>query len=120
MKKLEIFEPSMCFGTGASSANNELLRLALVLKEVSAQGGQMHMYNLATDSQMFLQNTEVIAMLDNDQSELSITVLDGKIVLSKRYPTNAEIETYLNISLGNVQSAESNKTDEPRPVGHCC
>jgi hypothetical protein len=120
MKKLEIFEPSMCCSTGTSYIDNEMMRIESVLKEVTTQGGQMHRYNLATEPQIFLQNPKVIALLDNGESELPVTVLGGEIVLSKRYPTNEEIEAYLNVSLGNVKSAESNKNDKPKSISRCC
>jgi hypothetical protein len=85
MKKMIIFDPAMCCSTGVCgpSVDPQLLRVSTVLNRLKNKGIVVQRYNLTNNPQAFVDNT--------------ITVLDGKIVKTKAYPTNEEFSKMLDI-----------------------
>lgn len=101
MSKMEIFEPAMCCETGVCGVgvDKELLRIATVFDTLKKQGIEAKRYNLNSSPMAFVENAEVNAMLKGGVEVLPVTLVDGKVVLTKRYPSNEEIESYLNVKL---------------------
>ena len=103
MKKMTLYEPAMCCPTGLCGVgvDPELLRISTVLNTLRKNGIVVERYNLTSAPQEFVRNKDVNQMLSNEGEEsLPITVVDGRIVLTKRYPKNSEIAVLLEIDEG--------------------
>lgn len=100
MRRMVIFEPAMCCPTGVCgpSVDPELLRISTVINNLKSNGIQIERYNLANSPQAFVDNREINKMLnDNGVEILPVTVVNGKVVKTKTYPTNAEISRLLGV-----------------------
>ena len=100
MKTMSIYEPAMCCSTGVCgpSIDPELLRISTVLDILEKYGIKINRYNLASSPQEFISNAEVNQILtDEGVDALPIVLVDGKIVLTKRYPSNNELADLLSI-----------------------
>lgn len=105
MIKMEIFEPAMCCSTGVCgpSVNPQLLRITTVVNNLKKKGIIIQRYNLNNNPKEFVNNKEINELIKSNGIEiLPITVLEGKIVQTKNYPTNEEIAKYLDIKIENV------------------
>lgn len=100
MKKMILYEPSMCCPTGLCgvSIDPELLRISTVLNKLKNNGIEIQRYNLSNSPYEFVSNKIVSDFIKQKGVEgLPVTVLDDKIVISGRYPTNEEIINMLEI-----------------------
>jgi hypothetical protein len=100
MKKMIIFEPAMCCSTGVCgpSVDPELLRLSTVINNLKKNGILVERYNLSSNPQIFVDNTEINRMLNTNGVEiLPVTMVDDKVVKIKNYPTDEEICKHLDI-----------------------
>jgi len=86
MKKMIIYEPAMCCSTGLCGVgvNPELLRISTVLASLEKNNVKVERYNLTNAPQEFLKNAEVNQLISKSVDVLPVTVLDGKVVLTKR------------------------------------
>ena len=102
MAKIRIYEPAMCCSTGVCgpSVDEELLRISTVVDKIKSKNFDIKRFNLANDSDEFVKNESVNKLLNEKEEEaLPIVILDDKIVLSGRYPTNKELEEMTGIKL---------------------
>jgi len=100
MRKVVIFEPAMCCETGVCgpSVDPELLRISTVISNLKSNGIQIERYNLTGNPQAFVDNQEINKMLnDNGIEILPVTMVNGRVVKSKTYPTNAELSKLLGV-----------------------
>jgi hypothetical protein len=100
MKRMVIFEPAMCCDTGVCgpSVDPELLRISTVINNLRSNRILVERYNLASNPQAFVNNQEINKMLnDNGVEILPVTMVNGRVVKSKTYPTNAEISKFLGV-----------------------
>lgn len=100
MRKVVIFEPAMCCDTGVCgpSVDPELLRISTVINNLKSNGILIERYNLASNPQAFVDNQEINKMLNDQGIEiLPVTMVNGKAVKSKAYPTNPEISKLLGV-----------------------
>lgn len=103
MKTMFIYEPAMCCETGLCGVgvDSELLRISTVVGALKKNGIEIKRYNLSNAPQEFVKNKEVNTLMMNEGVEiLPITVFDGKIIKTGKYPTNDEIATTLGIPVG--------------------
>lgn len=101
MKKMSIYEPAMCCSTGICgvSVDPELLRISTVLNTLKNNGIKVERYNLSNAPQEFINNNEVNEFINKyGVDKLPVTVLDGKIVVIGRYPTNEEFKNFIELS----------------------
>ncbi|HEX3076651.1 MAG TPA: arsenite efflux transporter metallochaperone ArsD [Lachnospiraceae bacterium] len=100
MKKMQIFEPAMCCSTGLCGVgvDPELLRISTVLNSLQKNGVIVDRFNLSNAPQEFITN-EVVNIFINEKGvdDLPVTVLDGEIVVTGRYPKNEEFIKLLEI-----------------------
>ena len=111
MKKMAIYEPAMCCPTGICGVgvDPELLRISTVLNTLKKNGVIVDRYNLTNSPQEFVNNTEINKLMMSEGVEiLPVIVVDGKIMITKRYPTNDEFIDLLNVS-------GSYSVGEPKP-----
>lgn len=100
MKTMEIFEPAMCCSTGLCgvSIDPELLRVATNLNNLKDRGIIVNRYNLSSSPAAFISNPTVNKELhENGGDNLPLILVNGEIVIKKRYPTNEEFCKLLEI-----------------------
>ena len=118
MKTMSIYEPAMCCETGICgvSVEPELLRISTVFNNLQKNGITAARFNLNSAPQAFINNSDINKLIMGDGVEsLPATVIDGKIVKTKAYPTNEEIVAWLKIPASFLEAAEAKKGD-----GGCC
>jgi hypothetical protein len=100
MEKMIIFEPAMCCSTGlcGPGVDRNLLRVSTVINILKNKDIVVTRYNLSSDPQAFVDNKVINEMLkSNGVDFLPATIVDGKVVKTKEYPTNAEFCKLLEI-----------------------
>jgi len=122
LKNMSIYEPAMCCSTGLCGVgvDPELLRISTVLNSLKKHGIEAERYNL-TNAPMRFVTTQVINQLVNQKGvdELPATVLDGKIVITGRYPTNEEIAKMLNVPMTFLTEEQKAVKVTPKRAGGC-
>lgn len=111
-KKIEIYEKALCCETGVcgTEVDVELLRITSAVAELKAKGVDIERANLSTKPERFINNAVVSGLIKERGVEiLPLTLLDGKVVKEKIYPTNAELEAWAGIKLS-----------EKKNGGYCC
>lgn len=111
MKTMFIYEPALCCETGVCgvSVDPELLRISTVANNLKKNGVTLQRYNLNSNPQAFVDNTDINQLIMKDGIEaLPATVVDGQIVKTKAYPTNGEIVMWLNISADDLVERADN------------
>jgi len=116
MKKMQMYEPAMCCPTGlcGPSIDPELIRISTVLDTLGKNGVIVDRFNLTSAPQEFVKNTKVNERLTDEGIEvLPIIVIDEKIVITKRYPSNDEFIKLLELPsgiLGKDEPVDTNKS----------
>ena len=96
---VEIFDPPMCCPTGicGPTIDQALLDLNEMVMALQSQGVSMARYQMTSHPNAFLGNAEVMKLVREQQmAVLPITVVHGKVVKTKTYPSLVEVKTYLN------------------------
>jgi hypothetical protein len=103
MRKMQIFEPTMCCEAGLCGVgvDPELLRISTVLNSLRKNGIEVERFNLSGLPMEFITNKEINKLISEKKcvGNLPITVLDEEIVITNRYPTNEEFAKLLNIPM---------------------
>ena len=123
MKKMIIFDPAMCCSTGVCgpAVNPNLLRVSTVINRLKNKGIVVERYNLTANPQAFVDNSIINQMLNSDGVEiLPVTILDGKVVKTKFYPTNEEFSKMLNIPMEYLKTKIQIKTKGYGCGDGCC
>ncbi|WP_313560033.1 arsenite efflux transporter metallochaperone ArsD [Ruminiclostridium cellobioparum] len=118
MKTMSIYEPAMCCETGICGVgvDPELLRVSTVFNNLQKNGVTATRFNLNSAPQAFINNADINKLINSEGVEaLPATIIDGKIVKTKEYPTNEEIAVLLEIPASYLEAPEIKKTD-----GGCC
>ena len=131
MKTMKIYEPAMCCPTGLCGVgvDPELLRISAVLNTLKQSGVEVQRFNLSSAPDEFVKSKAVTEYLQKFGPEkLPVVTVEDIIVITGRYPTNAEFTSWLDLSgdvLG-VQCCEAESScccgseDEPEEDGCCC
>lgn len=128
MKTMQIFEPAMCCSTGLCgvSVDPELLRISTVLNTLKQNKINVERFNLASSPMEFVNNKAVNGFINKfGPKKLPVTVVDGTIVISGRYPTNEEFTSWLDLPatlLGKQASgtAPAKQSGACNCKGGCC
>ena len=126
MKKMYIYEPSMCCPTGLCgvSVDSELLRVSAIVNSLVKNGVKVERFNLSNSPQEFVNNKDLNERMMNEGIEiLPVIVVDGKILITKRYPTNEEFVNLLEVPatfLGETQKQTTKLTVQPNSGGCGC
>jgi len=99
-KKLIIYEGMLCCSTGicGPEPNKALIQLTDDVKRLQAEfpDEKIIRASLSFNAQAYLEEPEVLKLVkENGTDVLPITVLNGKILLKKRYMTYEEMRTAL-------------------------
>lgn len=122
--KMSIYEPALCCDTGVCGVgvDPELLRISTALSNLKKNGVEVKRYNLNNFPQEFIKNEEINKLIMGDGVEsLPATVVDGKIVMTKKYPTNAEIAKLLGVPKNYLgEEKKSSGSNSCCGNGGCC
>lgn len=122
MKKMQIFEPAMCCPTGLCGVgvDPELLRISAVLNSLKKNGIKVDRFNL-TDAPMEFINNQAVNQFINSHSveQLPVTVVDGEIVITGRYPATKDFIDILQIPADLLGEAPDTANDKPAAEGGC-
>ncbi|NLB23810.1 MAG: arsenite efflux transporter metallochaperone ArsD [Clostridium sp.] len=121
--KISIYEAAMCCETGVCGVgvDPELLRISTVLSNLKKHGVVVNRYNLSNAPQEFIENQVINKLIMGDGVEsLPATVVDGKIVMTKKYPTNAEISELFGVPKSYLGEEKKPKADGCCNGGGCC
>lgn len=99
--KIELFEPAMCCTTGlcGPSVDEHLVHLNEDLKRLQAENADLVMERYAINQRpfKFRDNADVYKLVtSNGKKILPITVIDGKVVKTKSYPSYDEMKAALD------------------------
>ena len=123
MKSMQIYEPAMCCSTGLCGVgvDPELLRISTVLNTMEKNGIKVERYNLSNSPQEFIKNKAVNNIIKTEGVEiLPLAVLDGEIIITKRYPTNEEFVKCLNVPMSFVGEQPKEVKAAVAGQGGCC
>jgi hypothetical protein len=102
MKKIEIFDPAMCCSTGlcGPNINPDLMRFAAAVETLKRKGINIERHNLRDVPQLYVENEVINKLLQDYGAEvLPITLVDGKLEVSKIYPTNKQLSEWTGVNL---------------------
>ena len=100
---IEIFDPPMCCPSGLCGPDIDPALLDIneaILKVKKEFDGRVKVerYLLSQQGQKFMQQPEVMKRLQSNGVEiLPLTLVDGKVVKEKSYPTFDEIKNYVGM-----------------------
>lgn len=123
MKKMVIFDPAMCCSTGVCgpSVDNELLRVSTVINRLKNKGILVERHNLTNNPQAFVDNKEINNMLSKDGVDvLPVTMVDGKVVKTKAYPSDEEFCKLLHIPSDYLKAVIRKPSKGCGCKGGCC
>lgn len=97
MTTIQIFDPALCCSTGVCGVDvdQELARFAADVEWVRHLGVQIERFNLAQQPMAFVNQPAVKAALEcSGPSSLPLTVVDGNVQCSGRYPSREELAAW--------------------------
>jgi len=101
MKAIQVFDPALCCSTGVCGVevDQALVSFSADVDWAKGRGAQIERFNLAQQPMAFVDNAAVKGALERSgQDALPLIVIDGKVALSGRYPTRAELAQWLGIA----------------------
>ncbi|NDV14105.1 arsenite efflux transporter metallochaperone ArsD [Crenobacter caeni] len=114
MTKIEIFDPALCCVSGVcgTEVDQALVTFAADFDWAKAQDADIRRYNLAQEPLAFAENAVVKGFLERSGADLlPLTLVNGEIALTGRYPRRAELARFAGISTFAAASA---------PAQSCC
>jgi hypothetical protein len=109
MKKIEIFDPALCCPTGlcGPNVNPDLIRIAAAVEYLKRQGVDIDRHNLRDVPQLYVDNSVVNNYLNENGAEaLPIVIVDGKLELAGKYPTNIQLTEWTGVNLDVISQLE--------------
>lgn len=100
MKSIQVFDPALCCSSGVcgTDVDQALVNFAADVDWARQQGVQVERFNLAQQPMAFAQAAEVKAALERSgEAALPLTVMDGQVKLSGRYPLRDELKQWLDL-----------------------
>ncbi len=124
MKTMAIYEPAMCCETGICgvSVDPELIRISTVLNALKKNGVEVKRYNLSNAPMEFVNNKVINQYINEKGPEgLPAVLLDDEIIITGRYPSNAEFIKLLSIPESYLSEPKAaNKGGCCCSDGKCC
>ncbi len=97
--RVEIFDPPLCCPSGVCgpTVDQTLLDVNEMILTLKAEGVSVERYQMATHPAAFLNNSEVMRLVREQQmAALPIIVVRGQVVKVGAYPTLAEVKSHLH------------------------
>lgn len=98
--KIQIYDPALCCSSGlcGPSPNPALIKMNDAVLALKKQEVEVERFNLAQQPKAFIANKSVGELLhSNGKKILPITVVDGEVFKTERYPTYEELCEKLGI-----------------------
>lgn len=98
---VKIYDPALCCPTGLCGVNidPELMRIAVVIESLKKKGIVIERFNLRDHPQIYVENKVINTYLMKESAEvLPITTLNDEVVLTKQYPSNIQLATWLHVN----------------------
>ena len=99
----------MCCSTGVCgpSVDPELTRVATAVFLLEKKGIDIKRYNLGSEPQEFIDNTQVEALLNEKGTEaLPTVIVNGEVQLTGQYPTNEQFANWSNVSVDDLTKSQ--------------
>lgn len=96
---VQIYDPPMCCSTGLCGPTQDqtLLDVNEMILDLKKNGYQVERYQMTTQPQVFLGNSEVMRLVREKQMDaLPVVTVHGKVVAVGRYPKLTEIQEILS------------------------
>ena len=96
---VQIFDPPMCCSTGLCGPTQDqtLIDINEAIHALKSRGIGVERYQMTTQPAAFLNNPEVMRLIQEKQTScLPITVVGGSVVKTGGYPSLQELERSLN------------------------
>jgi len=96
---VELFDPPLCCPSGVCgpTIDQALLDVNEMVLALKAVGVQVERYQMTTNPNAFLGNSEVMRLVREQQlAALPITAVRGQVIKAGAYPTLAEVQASLN------------------------
>ena len=78
------------------------------------QGGSLYRFNLAQQPLVFAETPAVSSFLELTGEEgLPVTLVDGQVVLTGRYPSRAELIRYAGLELPKAPESDGADVEQP-------
>ncbi|TVR29275.1 MAG: arsenical resistance operon transcriptional repressor ArsD [Spirochaetaceae bacterium] len=105
--QIEIFDPPMCCPGGLCGPAIDPALLDVneaVLKLKNEHGIKVDRYLLQQQGQKFMENPQVLELLQQHGTDvLPLTVVNGKVVKQREFPTYDELMSYVDNSVASAQ-----------------
>jgi len=114
MKTIQVFDPALCCSTGVCGVNvdQQLVTFAADVDWAKQNGAKIERFNLAQQPSAFAERAVVKGYLERSGQEgLPLTLVDGEIALTGRYPNRKELARWAGIKQRAI---------EIKPAGSCC
>lgn len=121
MKKLSIYDPSLCCSTGVCGVDVDqaLVDTSANVDWLKSQGADVERFNLSHQPMAFVENATVKALLEEiGENALPVIMLDGDVVAQGRYPARDELAGWLGLESDGSASTEA--TSNCNPASGCC
>jgi hypothetical protein len=119
---LRIYDLVPCCGSGTCGADVDPARVAIAadIAWACANGAHVERFNLARDPQAFVDEPAVRRLLARTGREaLPVTLVDGEVTLSTRYPDRAQLGRWCGID-GRAAVAHAIEIPVVAGGGSCC
>jgi hypothetical protein len=122
MSKLEIFEPAMCCPTGVCGVSVDplLVQFNADLQALQDAGIQVVRHSLSHDAAAFAANPAVVREMEDGMDRLPIVTVDGRIVSTGMYPTQAQLQQKLLVPAPGTEKPHVKLGDCGCAPGKCC
>jgi len=114
MKRLQVFDPALFCSSGVCGADvdQKLVSFAADIDWAKKSGTQVERFNLAQQPMEFAGNVIVKGLLERSgEGALPVTLLDGELVLTGRYPSRDELARWTGLEVRVAAAAAA---------GSCC
>jgi len=101
MKTIQIFDPALCCSSGVCGVDVDqaLVGFSADIDWAKHNGAQVERFNLAQQPLAFAENATAKAFLEQSgQDALPLIMVEGRTVLSGRYPTRDELVSWLELA----------------------
>ena len=114
MKTIHVFDPALCCSTGVCGVDvdQQLVTFAADVDWAKQNGAKIERFNLAQQPSAFAERAVVKGYLERSGQEgLPLTLVDGEIALTGRYPNRKELARW---------AAIEQRAIEIKAAGSCC
>ena len=116
MRLIQVFDPALCCSSGVCGAevDQNLVTFAGDAEWIKQQDGSLYRFNLAQQPLVFAETPAVASFLELTGEEgLPVTLVDGQVVLTGRYPSRAELIRYAGLALPKAPGSDGADLEQP-------